>query len=90
MEKVKIDFYGIERLIKALHANMLDSLDDCENYEEVIVQCRKDIQYLNTLKDGIEITTMAEYINLLTRLDELADGEYKIYNCGTLIELCPN
>lgn len=88
MKAVKINIDGIDRLIELFHDNMVDLLGCEEEYEEEIEQYRKDIEYLNDLKDGVEITTMAEYVNFLLHIDELADGDYEIHNCGTLIELC--
>ena len=88
MEKVKIDICGIDSFIKTIDHYINNLSKDYEENEEEIKDCRKDIEYLNTLKDGVEVTTMAEYVKLLERLDELTDGDYDIYNCGTLIQLC--
>lgn len=89
MEKVKIDFYNIDRLIKTVKENLIDFLsfiDDYVKYKDDIKQYHKDIEYLNTIKEGVEVVTMKEYVELLKRIDEIADGNYEIYNCGTLIE----
>lgn len=88
MEKVKIDIYGIDSFIKTIDHYINNLSRDYEENEKEIKDCRKDIEYLNTLKDGVEVTTMKEYMKLLERLDELTDGDYDIYNCGALIQLC--
>lgn len=76
MEKVKIDVYGAERF----HDYLLDCSDTENDYSE-------ERKFVLSIKDGFEVETAKEYFDLLEKISEITDGEYRIWNCGTTIDI---
>jgi hypothetical protein len=76
MEKVKIQVYGAERF----HDYLLDCSDTENDYSE-------EREFVLSIKDGFEVETAKEYLDMLEKISEITDGSDSIWNDGTLIDL---
>jgi hypothetical protein len=76
MEKVKIQVYGAERF----HDYLLDCSDTENDYSE-------EREFILSIKDGFEVETAKEYLDMLEKISEITDGDYSIWNCGKTIDL---
>jgi hypothetical protein len=76
MEKVKIQVYGAERF----HDYLLDCSDTENDYSE-------EREFVLSIKDGFEVETAKEYLDMLEKISKITDGDYSIWNCGKTIDI---
>ena len=69
--KIKITIEGKEELIEFLR----------------VAEIEEEIPAVEALADKYELEYLADYVKLLEYISDVTDGEYTIYNHGTLIDI---
>ena len=69
--KIKITIEGKEELIEFLR----------------VAEIEEEIPAVEALADEYELEYLADYVKLLEYISDVTDGEYTIYNHGTLIDI---
>lgn len=82
LSKYHIDIDIDERIFRWLAKDAADCAEegDTESAEEYL----EDLKFLKSIEGGVEVSTLAEYFELLDHIAEAWD-EYRVYNEGQFI-----